>query len=75
MKIKTVSSDLQNMSQSGDAILKSLQNNSFSLADIIVRESIQNSLDASKPRSEQTNVDFKLGDFNDRELNSESQKG
>lgn len=37
MKIKTVSSDLQNMSQSGDAILKSLQNNSFSLADIIVR--------------------------------------
>ena len=71
MKIKTVSSDLQNMSQSGDAILKSLQNNSFSLADIIVRESIQNSLDASKPRSEQTNVDFKLGDFNARELNSE----
>ena len=71
MKIKTVSSDLQNMSQSGDAILKSLQNKSFSLADIIVRESIQNSLDASKPRSEQTNVDFKLGDFNARELNSE----
>lgn len=52
MKIKKASDDVQNMSQSGDAILKSLQNTDFSLTDIIVRESLQNALDASRRNSE-----------------------
>lgn len=71
MKIKKASDDVQNMSQSGDAILKSLQNTDFSLTDIIVRESLQNALDASRRNSEQTRVDFVTGEFRTGELNHE----
>ena len=38
MKIREASDNLFDMNQSGDAILRSLQNTDFSIMDIIVRE-------------------------------------
>lgn len=68
MKIKRASDDLQNMAQSGDSILRSLQNTDFSLSDLIVRESIQNALDASKKGSKSTKVDYTLRSFEASQL-------
>ena len=42
---------ISNMSQSGSSLLRSIQNNSTPILDLLVRESIQNSLDAAKPDS------------------------
>ena len=39
MKIKRASDDSQNMAQSGDSILRSLQNTALLPPDLIVRES------------------------------------
>lgn len=68
MKIKIASNDSQSMAQSGDSILRSLQNTDFSYADIIVRESLQNSLDATLPESSDTQVRYNLGDFESEKL-------
>ncbi len=70
MEIKIASDDPQSMAQSGESILRSLQNTNFSYANIIVRESIQNALDATIKGRKITNVDFKLGDFEAKELSS-----
>ncbi|WP_259341008.1 hypothetical protein [Mammaliicoccus sciuri] len=51
------------MSQDGDAILRSLQNKSLPVIDLLVRESLQNSLDATLEGKNETKVDFKLGNF------------
>lgn len=69
MQIKIASDDSQSMAQSGDAILKSLQNSNFSTIDIIVRESIQNALDAAIEGRPVTRVDYELGNFNAQSLN------
>lgn len=69
MDIKIAPDDSQSMSQSGDAILKSLQNSDFAKADLIVRESIQNALDATKGDSKFTRVEYHTGKFNTETLN------
>ena len=63
MKIKIATDDPQSMAQDGASILRSLQNKSIPLLDLIVRESIQNSLDAGIDGVGNTRVDFHFGDF------------
>lgn len=69
VKIKIAIDDPQSMSQSGESILRSLQNKTLSPADIIVRESIQNALDAAVEGKDITKVDFRLGKFKSKDLN------
>lgn len=68
MKIKIAPNDPQSMSQDGDAILRSLQNNSMPMIDLLVRESLQNSLDATKDNEEKTEVDYIVKSFKTKEL-------
>ncbi len=70
MKLKIAPNDVQSMSQDGDAILRSLQNNNLPIIDLIVRESLQNSLDATLENVKSTIVDFKYGNFNSEDLST-----
>ncbi|EAE3409282.1 TPA: hypothetical protein PNM84_001334 [Listeria monocytogenes] len=63
MRVKVAPNDTQSMSQDGDAILRSLQNKNLPMVDLMVRESLQNSLDATLPGEQVTTVDFKIGKF------------
>lgn len=74
MKIREASDNLFDMNQSGDAILRSLQNADFSIMDIIVRESLQNALDASKAGVDHTFVDYRTGKFDTSRLNPEFER-
>lgn len=47
----------------GKAVLRALMNKDFSLLDLIVRESIQNSLDAGMDSAKKVHVDFISGQF------------
>lgn len=67
-KIKIAPDDPQSMAQDGASILRSLQNNSLSQVDLIVRESIQNSLDASLSNNGYTDVAFKVDKFDSMQL-------
>ncbi|WP_413367295.1 hypothetical protein [Lysinibacillus sp. 3P01SB] len=68
MKLKIAPNDPQSMSQDGDAILRSLQNKSLPIIDLMVRESLQNSLDATLEQADVTKVNFALSDFTTDEL-------
>ena len=68
VRIKHALNDVQSMSHDGGKILKSLQNNYLPLIDIVVREAIQNSLDASIEGEHSTNVDFKVDQFESEKL-------
>ncbi|WP_303965612.1 hypothetical protein [Sporosarcina ureae] len=68
MQIKHAINDVQSMSHDGGKILQSLQNNYLPLIDIVVRESIQNSLDASIKGAHSAIVDFKIDKFNSEKL-------
>lgn len=68
MQIKHVFSHPQSMSHDGSKILQSLQNNHLPLIDIIVRESLQNSLDASIQGVNRIDVKYKVDTFNSSEL-------
>ena len=63
----------ERMSMSGKSILTSLQNNSMATIDLLVRESIQNSLDAFDKNENYIDVkmNFKTGLFEARKLNNE----
>lgn len=63
MRVKVAPNDTQSMSQDGDAILRSLQNKNLPIVDLMVRESLQNSLDATLPNEKITAVDFKISKF------------
>lgn len=63
LKIKHALNDVQSMSQDGAAILRSLQNKSLPVVDLMVRESLQNSLDATIEGVEKTSVQFTVGHF------------
>jgi len=63
MRVKIAPNDNQSMSQDGDAILRSLQNKNLGTVDLMVRESLQNSLDATLENSKVTDVEFKIGNF------------
>lgn len=68
MDIKHAINDPQSMSHDGGKILQSLQNNHLPLIDIIVREALQNSLDATIKGSKKTKVDFVVDSFKSEEL-------
>lgn len=59
------------MTQSGSSLLKLIQNNNMPILDLLVRESIQNSLDAKNEKAPYVTVEFFTGEFNKSSLNSE----
>ena len=62
------------MTQSGSSLLKLIQNNNMPILDLLVRESIQNSLDARKEDAPYVTVAFKIGEFDKKKLNNELEK-
>ena len=56
------------MSESGSSLLRLIQNQDMPLLDLLVREAVQNSLDASNG-SPFVNVDISIKQFNAKELN------
>jgi hypothetical protein len=68
MKLKNAPNDVQSMSQDGDAILRSLQNKSLPVIDLMVREALQNSLDATLPNANETEINFTVDKFNSSSL-------
>ncbi len=59
------------MTQSGSSLLKLIQNNNMPVLDLLVRESIQNSLDAKNEENAYVMVEFLTGQFNKLSLNCE----
>lgn len=59
------------MTQSGSSLLRLIQNNNMPVLDLLVRESIQNSLDARKLNSKYVEVDYLTGQFNSKKLGEE----
>ena len=59
------------MTQTGSSLLKLIQNNNMPVLDLLVRESIQNSLDAKKESSKYVEVDYLTGQFDSHKLGSE----
>lgn len=59
------------MTQSGSSLLKLIQNHKTPVLDLLVRESIQNSLDAHKINSKFVTVEFLTGDFSSNKLGKE----
>ena len=57
------------MTQSGSSLLRLIQNNDMPILDLLVRESIQNSLDAYKQDASYVNIDFLTGNFEGKVLN------
>ena len=58
------------MNQPGKSLLKSIQDNQTPLADLLVRESIQNSTDAAKDGVDKVIVDFSAGKFDAQSFSS-----
>lgn len=61
MKIEIAKPD--RMSQSGSSLLRLIQNANMPVLDLLVRESIQNSLDAARDESDFIKVEFLTGNF------------
>ena len=59
------------MTQSGSSLLKLIQNHKTPVLDLLVRESIQNSLDAHKPDARSVTVEYLTGKFSSRKLGKE----
>lgn len=59
------------MTQSGSSLLKLIQNNKTPILDLLVRESIQNSLDAQKEHARSVTVEFRTGTFSSHKLANE----
>jgi len=59
------------MTQTGSSLLKLIQNNNMPILDLLVRESVQNSLDAHNTKDKYVTVEFLTGDFNKDKLNNE----
>ena len=57
------------MSESGSSLLRLIQNQDIPLLDLIVRESIQNSLDATNKTKDSVDVEITVGQFRSNELN------
>lgn len=60
----------ERMSESGSSLLRLIQNTSTSTLDLLVRESLQNSLDAARNDKDYVGVNFKVGDFEAAAFNS-----
>lgn len=59
------------MTQTGSSLLKLIQNNDMPVLDLLVRESIQNSLDARKANSKYVDVNYLTGTFDNNKLSAE----
>lgn len=59
------------MTQSGSSLLKLIQNNKTPVLDLLVRESIQNSLDAHKADAKSVTVEYLTGTFSSCKLGEE----
>ena len=57
------------MTESGSSLLRLIQNQSMPLLDLLVREAVQNSLDATNQEDPCVKVDISVKDFNAKELN------
>lgn len=62
------------MTQTGSSLLRLIQNNNMPILDLLVRESIQNSLDARKDNSKYVEVDYLTGHFDSKKLSNELEK-
>lgn len=62
------------MAKPGSSLLRDLQNNSLSLLDLLVRESLQNSLDAAKFGAEKVRVDYHLTTFDNEKVAEKFEK-
>lgn len=56
------------MTESGSSLLRLIQNQDIPLLDLLVREAIQNSLDAAASNCAYVNVDISVGQFKSKEL-------
>lgn len=54
----------ERMSERGSSLLRLIQNNEMPILDLLVREAVQNSLDASLTGKGFVKVDFNVGEFN-----------
>ena len=59
------------MAQTGSSLLKLIQNNDMPVLDLLVRESVQNSLDARKDNTKYVNVEYQTGSFRSVSLANE----
>ena len=59
---------IDKMTNNGSYVLKSLQNKEMPLLDLLVRESIQNSLDAASPKAKRVRVAYAVGTFSNEKL-------
>lgn len=59
------------MTQSGSSLLKLIQNNKTPVLDLLVRESVQNSLDAHKADAKSVTVEYITGTFSSHKLSGE----
>ena len=59
------------MTQSGSSLLRLIQNNKTPVLDLLVRESIQNSLDAHIADTRSVTVEFRTGGFSSHQLGEE----
>lgn len=59
------------MTQSGSSLLRLIQNNKTPVLDLLVRESIQNSLDAHKQGARSVTVEYLTGTFSSHKLGAE----
>lgn len=70
MKLSIEIAKHERMASSGSSLLRSFQNETIPTLDLIVRESIQNSLDAVQADSRFVGVDFTIGEFKPALLNA-----
>lgn len=61
----------ERMSQSGSSLLRLIQNNDMPVLDLLVRESVQNSLDACKEGVKFVDVEYLTGVFESTKLSKE----
>lgn len=61
---------LQRMAETGSSLLRSIQNNETPLLDLLVREAVQNSMDAALDGKGFVQVDFSIRNFDSRQLSA-----
>lgn len=59
----------ERMAESGSSLLRLIQNTNTSRLDLLVRESLQNCLDAGDKVSDYVGVNFRVGEFDAEDLN------
>jgi len=59
------------MDMSGQGLIRAIQNNNMPILDLLVRESVQNSLDAAQSKTECVQVDFGVKQFKNKDLANE----